>query len=963
MRLTVLQKGLVLATVPLLFQLAFVFLLAWVQRDSVAAERRAAHTKDVISQAQEIYTLVSDAQAGVRGHVISQKPEFAEPYRKATRVLPGRFDELRALVSDNPGQTEKARAVQAAAEASLAWQGGVDQLVVAGAGADAADRIRTGKGKELMDSFRREMAEFIAEEERLDRERSAALDRSRGHLNVLLAAGGFLTILCTLLVAYAFRRGITQRFAVLEANAGRLAAGESLLQPLAGGDEIARVDQAFRDMAAKLTRAAEEVRDLYDNAPCGYHSVDPDGTVVAINHTELQWLGYDAAEVVGRKRFVEMVSPASRDAYRAGFASVREHGSVHDVELELVRKDGTTFPILLNSSAIRDAEGRYLRSRTTLVDMTERKRAEDEVRQLNADLTRRLTELNRSSEALRVSEDQLRLLVEGARDYSVVMLDPEGRVAAWNAGAQRLKGYSADEIIGRHFSVFYPPEVVERGWPEEELRRAAAAGWYEDEGWRVRKDGSRFWANVMVVAIRDRTGKLLSFGKLTRDMTERKRAEDEIRQLNAELAERIEQRTGELAEANAQLRRELAERKRAEAAMRASDARIRAIVETAVDGIITIDERGTVETVNPAAERMFGYAAAEMIGRNVNALMPDPFRREHDGYLANYLRTGERKIIGLGREVRGLRKDGTVFPADLAVSETLLGDRRIFTGIVRDITDRKQSAEELRRAVVELADANRDLTQKNAENEMFVYSVSHDLRSPLVNLQGFSRELEKACRGLADVLTEESVTPEVRKKGQALLEGKVTKSVGFIQSAVMRLGNIIDALLRLSRAGRVEYRWEAVDVGQVVSQVVRAAQGTITEKGATVEVGELPPARGDRTAVEQLFGNLVGNALTYLDPARPGIIQIGVLPDESGGSRTYFVRDNGLGIAEGHRQKIFQAFQRAHPGVGSGEGLGLAIVSRIAERHRGRVWVESKPGEGSTFFVTLPAAHAAGDHL
>src|SRR3954464_13115819 len=188
----------------------------------------------------------------------------------------------------------------------------------------------------------------------------------------------------------------------------------------------------------------------------------------------------------------------------------------------------------------------------------------------------------------------------------------------------------------------------------------------------------------------------------------------------------------------------------------------------------------------------------------------------------------------------------------------------------------------------------------------------------------------------------------------------MAKSVAFIQTAVLRLSGIIDALLRLSRAGRVEYRREAVDVGRVVAQVVGAAQGTVGERGAEVRAGELPPAWGDRTAIEQAFGNLIGNALTYLDPARPGVIEVGCLPADESDFRTYFVRDNGLGIAEAHRQKIFQAFQRAHPGVGSGEGLGLAIVARVAERHRGRAWVESAPGEGSTFYVSLPAAPEAG---
>jgi signal transduction histidine kinase len=262
--------------------------------------------------------------------------------------------------------------------------------------------------------------------------------------------------------------------------------------------------------------------------------------------------------------------------------------------------------------------------------------------------------------------------------------------------------------------------------------------------------------------------------------------------------------------------------------------------------------------------------------------------------------------------------------------------------------------ERVRARTAELAEANRSLAQKNAENEMFVYSVSHDLRSPLVNLQGFSKELEKAGRGVADLLGEDGVPPGVRERGRQILDRRVGVAVGFIQSAVMRVSGIIDALLRLSRAGRVEYRWAAVDVAELVGRVVAAAQGTIAERGATVRVGALPPAWGDGTAIEQVFGNLVGNALAYLDPTRPGEVEVGALAADPEGGVTYFVRDNGLGIAEGLQARIFQAFQRAHPGVGSGEGLGLAIVSRVVERHRGRVWVESLPGRGSTFYVGLP---------
>jgi signal transduction histidine kinase len=174
----------------------------------------------------------------------------------------------------------------------------------------------------------------------------------------------------------------------------------------------------------------------------------------------------------------------------------------------------------------------------------------------------------------------------------------------------------------------------------------------------------------------------------------------------------------------------------------------------------------------------------------------------------------------------------------------------------------------------------------------------------------------------------------------------------------MRLSHIIDALLRLSRAGRIEYQPRPVDLNAVIGQVVTALHGTSQERGAAVTVGDLPSAWGDPTALEQVFANLIGNALNYLDRRRPGRVEVGVVAGNghvaADGFCTYYVKDNGLGIPAAYQQKVFQAFQRVHADAAPGEGMGLAIVRRAVERHRGRIWVESAPGEGSTFFVALP---------
>jgi len=265
--------------------------------------------------------------------------------------------------------------------------------------------------------------------------------------------------------------------------------------------------------------------------------------------------------------------------------------------------------------------------------------------------------------------------------------------------------------------------------------------------------------------------------------------------------------------------------------------------------------------------------------------------------------------------------------------------------------------EALERRANELTRANADLGQKNQEIEMFVYSVSHDLRSPLVNLQGFSRELGLAREDL-QMLLNGALTAEDRQRAMALAKRDMTESIHFIQTAVTRLSSIIDALLRLSRAGRVEYHPQMVDLKPIVHRITEAMRGTIAERGAEIVVEDLPPVWADPTAIEQIFANLIGNAVNYLDSKRPGKVEIGSVVREVEGiekPQTYFVRDNGLGIAERYLPKVFAIFQRLHGDVATGEGVGLALVRKVVERHGGRVWVESTEGVGSTFFVAFPA--------
>jgi two-component system sensor kinase FixL len=371
--------------------------------------------------------------------------------------------------------------------------------------------------------------------------------------------------------------------------------------------------------------------------------------------------------------------------------------------------------------------------------------------------------------------------------------------------------------------------------------------------------------------------------------------------------------------------RDITERQRAEAALRESEARLRAIVDHAVDGIITIDERGIVETFNPSAVRIFQYRPEEVIGRNIDMLMPSPYREEHDGYLDNYLRTGVKKIIGVGREVVGRRKDRSTFPMDLAVSEVMLGSRRLFTGIVRDISDRKRAEEALEKQAQELA-------RSNVELERFAYVASHDLQEPMRTVSSFVQLLARRYRGQ--------------------LESDADEYIDFITQGVGRMRSLIYDLLEYSRVNSRGGAFAPTDVGAVLQKVMEILHVTIEQHGATITFDALPTVLADPTQLGQLLQNLIGNAIKFHGPEPPRVHVSAVRRE---GEWLFSVTDNGIGIPAEYRERIFIIFQRLHTMEEyGGTGIGLAICKKIVERHGGHIWVESNPASGSTFYFTIP---------
>lgn len=363
------------------------------------------------------------------------------------------------------------------------------------------------------------------------------------------------------------------------------------------------------------------------------------------------------------------------------------------------------------------------------------------------------------------------------------------------------------------------------------------------------------------------------------------------------------------------------DRRRTVEALRDSEARIRAIVETAVDAILTIDERGIVETFNPAAERIFGYRAAEVIGRNVSMLMPPPYREEHDGYLRNYLTSGVAKIIGIGREIVGQRQDGSIFPMELAVSEMRFGDRRMFTGIVRDISEKHRLQQKIQHQ------------EKMAAVGVLASGVAHEIGNPLASISAVTQMLG-------------------RKMTDPYVQGKIA----LISKHIDRIILIVRQLVDFARPS--DYTHKTCDVNAAVADAIEMLR--YDKRADTVDfqitlAPDLPPTLGVEGHLTQVVLNLAINALDAMKEVEsPRLLATTrcTLTD-LGHTIEITVEDNGPGIAPEIENRIFEPFFSTK-GVGHGTGLGLAVSQRIIEDHFGRLRLNGRPGQGARFVIELP---------
>jgi len=512
-----------------------------------------------------------------------------------------------------------------------------------------------------------------------------------------------------------------------------------------------------------------------------------------------------------------------------------------------------------------------------------------------------VTERTRAEEALRRSEELFKELTENVAD-TIVIINGDGSIRYQSPSFQRMVG---EKRSGSNPFEFVHPDDIPKAFElfNHLLQTPGCTVHTEIRG--KHRDGS--WRSFEVVGknLLDNPAVLGIVGNF-RDITERKRASE---------------------------------------ALRVSEERFRVMFDNAVEGILLAHAGNKkFRMSNKKLQQMLGYTEEEIKRLGVMDIHP----KEELHYVLEHFEKQEKGEIVIAKDIPVERKDGSVFYADVSSGPITLDGEVYIMGMFSDITERRKAEEERERL-------NAEIVEKNRELEHIVYVSSHDLRSPLVNIQGFSKELNYSLQELVSILQNNEISQEVRGKLAPIIETDIADSLIYIQSSILKMDSLLSGLLRLSRLGRAALNFELLDINEMVSEILKANEYRIKAAKVTVEFGDLPPCTGDSVQINQVISNLVDNALKYLDLSRPGTIKIAGRTE--GGRTVYCVEDNGIGIAEEDQARIFEIFQQLNPGSSSGEGLGLSVVKKILSRQDGRIWVESELGAGSRFFVSLPASN------
>jgi two-component system, cell cycle sensor histidine kinase and response regulator CckA len=670
--------------------------------------------------------------------------------------------------------------------------------------------------------------------------------------------------------------------------------------------------------------------------------LDPSGRVLTWNAGAQRLKGYTASEIIGQHFSVfYLKSDVAAGKPEHGLEVARRRGRFDD-EGWRVRKDGSHIWADVVITALHNEQHELVGFAKVTRDLTDRRRVED---------------------ALRDGEQRFRLLVQGVRDYAIFMLDPNGLVATWNDGAELIKGYRAEEIIGKHLSVFYPPEEIAAGKPELELGVATRLGRVEDEGWRVRKDGSRFWANVVITALRDPSGTLTGFAKVTRDLTERRiRMEEaladarrvatetaarvaaeacasEMTALNEALRDRavqLEEQAVQLEEQATELEEQTMTLQEQAGELEKANHTLRGLIDGSPLAIAAVDADGKVLGWNAAAERMFGWTVEEVLARPLPNVPDD--RLEESAAFRQRLLAGQciSDLVTTRQRKDGKRIEVSVSTAPLRdVSDTAVGVIFMYS----EVTERRQLEEQLRQA------------QKMEAVGQLAGGVAHDFNNVLAVIMSYGDLM------LGELGADDPMSADLRE----------------VTAAAARAAGLTRQLLAFSR--RQVLQPHVVQLNTLITNLEKMLRRLLRENielTMKLETG-LGYVYADAGQIEQVLVNLVVNARDAIPDA--GDIAIATSNVEldaeygrlhagapAGAYIMVSVGDTGGGMTPEIQARIFEPFFTTKE-RDRGTGLGLSTVYGIVKQSGGFVWCYSEPGKGTTFKIYLPRVESADDPM
>lgn len=475
---------------------------------------------------------------------------------------------------------------------------------------------------------------------------------------------------------------------------------------------------------------------------------------------------------------------------------------------------------------------------------------------------------------LSIREKISKLLIENRKDYAIFMLDAKGNIASWNTGAEHLTGYKAEDILGKSFDCLYPIEDKQKKKPIELLQLALLNQQAEYEGWRIHKNGTRFWANITITALHDENNHLLGFSKLIRNATLRKDAEIKFHLL----------------------------------------------LEAAPDAMMIINKEGKITLANIHTEKIFGYSLSELYKQTIEKILPHFL---HKGYLSQII---EKKSPQIGLEFQASHQKNYTFPIEISLSPLETSEGILAIATIRDITSRKQSEKKLETLIDNLKHSNQEL-------ERFAYIASHDLQEPLRMVSSYTQLLSQKYKDKLDQDANDFIT--------------------FAVDGAKRMQQLITDLLIYSQISTKGNPFSETDCNLIIKDVILNLSIAIRESHAEITFDTLPTVKCDKVQILQLFQNLLSNSLKFHRNKPP---RIHISAHQKDNEWVFVITDNGIGISPEYHDQIFLIFQRLHSkSEYPGTGVGLAICKKIIDRHHGKIWIESKLGEGTTFYFTLPA--------